>query len=71
MPFAEITPIAKVSSKAEIYPRVIIPGRPYPLAYSKKSTIATAPPELQINLAKSMLCFAIYRIQIAAYFLTK
>jgi len=68
---AEITPIARVSSKAEIYPKVIIPGNPSPLAYSKKSTIATAPPELQISLDNSTLCFAIYRMQIAAYFLTK
>ena len=48
-----------------------MPGRPYPLASEIKSTIATAPPELQINFDKSKLCFAIYLIQIAAYFLTK
>jgi len=48
-----------------------MPGNPSPLASSKKSTIATAPPELQINLDNSTLCFAIYRIHIAAYFLTK
>jgi hypothetical protein len=41
------------------------------LAYEIKSTIATAPPELHINLDKSRLCLAIYLIQIAAYFLTK
>jgi hypothetical protein len=50
---------------------VIIPGKAYPLAYEIKSTIATAPPELQINLDKSKLCLAIYLIHIAAYFLTK
>jgi hypothetical protein len=50
---------------------VIIPGNPYPLASEIKSTIATAPPELQINLDKSKLCLAIYLMQIAAYFLTK
>jgi hypothetical protein len=41
------------------------------LASDIKSTIATAPPELQINLDKSKLCLAIYLMQIAAYFLTK
>ena len=66
-----MTPIAIVSSKAEMYPRVMIPGKAYPLASEMKSTIATAPPELQISLARSMFCLAIYRIQIAAYFLTK
>jgi len=66
-----MTPIAKVSSKAEMYPRVMIPGRAYPFVSEMKSTIATAPPELQINLDKSKLCLAIYRIHIAAYFLTK
>lgn len=30
IPLAEITPIANVSSKAEIYPSVIIPGKAYP-----------------------------------------
>lgn len=54
-----------------MYPKVIIPGNPYPLASRRKSTIATAPPELQINLERSILCFAISLIQIAAYFLTK
>ena len=49
----------------------MIPGSPYPLASEIKSTIATAPPELQISLDKSRLCLAIYRMQIAAYFLTK
>jgi len=49
----------------------MIPGNAYPLASEIKSTIATAPPELQINFDKSRLCFAIYRMQIAAYFLTK
>lgn len=33
--------------------------------------MATAPPELQISFDKSRLCFEIYLIQIAAYFLTK
>lgn len=66
-----MTPIAKVSSKAEMYPNVIIPGNPSPLAYNKKSTIATAPPELHINFDSSMLCLAIYRMQIAAYFRTR
>lgn len=66
-----MTPIAKVSSKAEMYPRVMIPGNAYPLAYDMKSTIATAPPELQISLERSKLCLAIYLMQIAAYFLTR
>jgi hypothetical protein len=35
------------------------------------STIATAPPALQINFAKSGLYFAISLIQVAANFLTK
>lgn len=71
IPFAWMTPMAKVSSNAEMYPRVIIPGKASPLAYAIKSTIATAPPELQISLERSKLCLAIYRMQIAAYFLTK
>jgi len=54
-----------------MYPRVMIPGSPSPLASEIKSTIATAPPELQISFDKSKLCLAIYRMQIAAYFLTK
>ena len=49
----------------------MIPGRAYPLASEIKSTMATAPPELQINLARSIFCFAISLIQIAAYFLTR
>ena len=49
----------------------MIPGRAYPLASEMKSTMATAPPELQINLARSIFCLAIYLMQIAAYFLTK
>lgn len=49
----------------------MIPGNPSPLAYNKKSTMATAPPELHINFERSILCLAIYLIQIAAYFLTK
>ncbi len=49
----------------------MIPGSPYPLASEMKSTMATAPPELQINFDKSKLCLAIYLIQIAAYFLTR
>jgi len=32
IPLADITPIASVSSKAEIYPKVIMPGSPSPLA---------------------------------------
>jgi hypothetical protein len=48
-----------------------MPGKPAgPLAYVIKSTIATAPPELQINFDKSKLCFAIYLIQVAANFRT-
>jgi len=66
-----MTPIASVSSNADIYPRVIIPGSASPFASEIKSTMATAPPELQINFDKSRLCFAISRMQIAAYFLTK
>lgn len=66
-----MTPMASVSSNAEIYPKVMIPGSPYPLASEIKSTIATAPPELQISFERSRLCLAIYLIQIAAYFLTK
>lgn len=54
-----------------MYPSVIIPGRASPLASDMKSTIATAPPELQISLERSRLCFAISLMQIAAYFLTK
>lgn len=54
-----------------MYPRVIIPGKASPLAYEIKSTIATAPPELHMSLARSIFCLAIYLIQIAAYFLTK
>ncbi len=49
----------------------MIPGSAYPFASEINSTIATAPPELQISLDRSKLCFAIYLIQIAAYFLTK
>lgn len=49
----------------------MIPGSPYPLASEIKSTIATAPPELQINFERSRLCFAISLIHIAAYFRTK
>ncbi len=48
-----------------------MPGNPYPFASSKKSTMATAPPELQMSLDKSILCLAISLMQMAAYFLTK
>lgn len=50
----------------------MIPGKASPsLASRIKSTRATAPPELQISLDKSKLCFAIYLTQMAAYFLTR
>ena len=71
IPLAWITPIARVSSNAEIYPRVMMPGNPSPFAYDMKSTMATAPPELHINLERSKLCLAISLMQIAAYFLTR
>ena len=71
MPLAWMTPMAMVSSKAEIYPRVMIPGRASPFASEMKSTMATAPPELQISFARSMFCLAIYLMQIAAYFRTR
>jgi len=71
LPFDAITLIAKLSSKAEIYPNVIIPGNlGFPLASVMYSTMATAPPALQINLAKSGDYFAISLIQVAANFLT-
>lgn len=55
-----------------MYPSVIIPGSlGLPFASVIYSTIATAPPALQINFAKSGLCFAISLIQVAANFLTK
>ena len=66
-----ITDIAKLSSKAEIYPKVIIPGNlGFPLASVIYSTMATAPPALQINLARSGLYFAISLMHVAANFLT-
>jgi hypothetical protein len=49
----------------------MIPGKASPLASEMKSTMATAPPELQISLDRSKLCLAIYRMQMAAYFLTR
>lgn len=64
--------MAKDSSKADMYPKVIIPGNlGFPFASVMYSTIATAPPALQINLARSGLYFAISLIQVAANFLTK
>lgn len=49
----------------------MMPGKPYPLASEMKSTIATAPPELQISLERSRDCLAIYLMQMAAYFRTR
>jgi hypothetical protein len=45
------------------------PATPFPSVM--KSTIATAPPELQISFDSSELCLAISLTQLAAYFLTK
>ena len=71
IPFEAITLIAKLSSKAEMQPRVIIPGSlGFPLASVIYSTIATAPPALQISLARSGDYFAISLMQVAANFLT-
>jgi hypothetical protein len=66
-----MTLIAKLSSKAEIYPKVIIPGSlGFPLASVMYSTIATAPPALQINFARSGDYLAISLMQVAANFFT-
>ena len=49
----------------------MIPGNlEFPLASLIKSTMDTAPPALQINLARSGDCLAISLIQVAAYFFT-
>jgi hypothetical protein len=63
--------IALCSSKAAIYPSVMIPGnRELPLESVMYSTNAADPPALQIVLAKSEECLAISLIQVAAFFLT-
>lgn len=53
-----------------MYPSAMMPGNASPLASEMKSTMATAPPELQISLARSMFCFAISLMHMAAYFRT-
>lgn len=64
--------IALCSSKAAMYPRVIIPGSlAFPLESVIYSTKAAEPPALQIVFAKSDECFAISRMQVAAFFRTK
>ncbi len=62
---------ANASSKAEIYPRVIIPGsREFPLVSLIYVINAPKAPSFEINLAKSGDYLAISLIQVAAFFLT-
>lgn len=64
--------IALCSSKAAMYPRVMIPGNlEFPLESVIYSTKAADPPALQIVFAKSEECLAISLIQVAAFFLTR
>ena len=66
-----IIAMALCSSKAAIYPRVIIPGSlDNPLESLMYSTKAADPPELQIVLERSEECLAISLIKLAAFFLT-
>jgi len=54
-----------------MYPKVIIPGSlGFPLASVMYSTIATAPPALQISFARSGDYLAISLMQVAANFFT-
>lgn len=63
--------IALCSSKAAMYPRVIIPGSlDNPLESEMYSTKAADPPELQMVLDRSEECLAISLIRLAAFFLT-